>query len=162
MSNSLFLRLFLLAALVAMLPACAGFLPQEDSLKVNLSGMKPLESTLMEQRFEVVIRVQNRSQATLDVEGLTFDLELNGKDFASGVSNQGVSIAPLSEAVMSINISSTLFGIIRQIQSLESLKTEPFRYELRGTLYTGGSFIGIPFSEQGEIDFRTQPAVKAM
>lgn len=162
MKYTLLLRLLTFAAVVVLLPGCAGFVPQEDSLKVNLSSMKPLESTLMEQRFEVAIRVQNRSQATLDVEGLTFDLELNGKDFASGVGNQGVSIAPFSEAVMSINITSTLFGIIRQIQSLESLKTEPFRYELSGTLYTGGSFIGIPFSERGEIDFRTQPAVKAL
>lgn len=137
-----------------MLSACASMTPKEDALKVNLSSMKMLESSLLEQRFAVKIRVQNRSQAAMNIKGLSFDLALNGKDFASGVSNQNLLIEPLSEAVLSVDITSTLFGLIRQVQSLQKLETEPFRYELSGTLHLGNKMFGQRFSEKGEIDLK--------
>lgn len=145
-------RPLILLLSILVLSACAGLGPREDSIKVNLSNLRMLESTLLEQRFEVSIRVQNRSKSALDIEGLSFDLRLNGKDFASGVSNQNATIDPLSEGIVSVNLTSTLFSLVRQFQSMQTLHTEPFRYEISGTFYTSDIFFGIPFSEEGEID----------
>ncbi|MDX2505173.1 MAG: LEA type 2 family protein [Gammaproteobacteria bacterium] len=147
-------RLLLLITMV-LLSACAGLAPKSDSLKVNLSDMQMLDSTLMEQRFRVKIRLQNRSQSSLYVDGLSFDLALNDRDFASGVSDQNLTIAPLSESVLAVNLTSTLFALMRQFQAVQALKTKPFRYELSGTIYTRNSIFGIPFSEKGEIDLTT-------
>ena len=157
------LRVLTIILIFSLLTACASMSPKEDELKVNLSSMKILESTLLEQRFAVKIRVQNRSQSRLDIKGLSFDLALNGKDFASGVSNQGLVIEPLSEAQLSVNITSTLFGLIRQVQSMQKLETEPFSYELSGTLHLGNKMFGQRFSEKGEIDlkdFANQPTTQ--
>ena len=149
----MFKKLLLIVILV-FLSACASIVPDKDSLRVNLSGMQMLESTLMEQRFLVKIRVQNRSQSTLNIRGVSFDLALNDKDFASGVSNQNISIAPLSESVLSVHITSTLFGLIRQFQSMQTVQTDPFRYDISGTVYVSNAAFGLPFSETGEIDLK--------
>jgi LEA14-like dessication related protein len=137
--------------LVFFLNACAGLQPRDDSIRVNLSNLKMLESTLFEQRFEATIRVQNRSQSELNIKGLSYDLSLNDKDFASGVSNQKTTIAALSEGVISINLTSTLFGLIRQFNSIQQLQSKPFRYELYGSVYTDNDLFGLSFSENGEI-----------
>ncbi len=74
------------------LSGCASVVPQPDQFKVNISSMRMLESTLMEQRFQVSLRVMNRGREAVSIDGMSFDIELNGKDFASGVSNEKVSI----------------------------------------------------------------------
>ncbi len=145
----------LLLIFMMLLNGCASLSPREDSVRVNLSNLRMLESTLFEQRFEASIRVQNRSQSQLDVKGLSFDLSLNGKDFASGVSNSHMSIAPLSEGVISVNLTSTLFSLIRQVHSMQEIQNKPFSYELYGKVYTDYDFLGVSFSEKGEIDLTT-------
>ncbi|MBE9548620.1 MAG: LEA type 2 family protein [Proteobacteria bacterium] len=148
------LRVLTLIFTLSLLSACAGMAAKEDQVKVNLSSMKMIESTLLEQRFAVNIRVQNRSQSAMNIKGLSFDLTLNGKDFASGVSNKGLVIEPLSEALLAVDITSTLFGLIRQFQSMQKLETEPFSYELSGTLHLNNKMFGQRFSEKGEIDLK--------
>ena len=144
----------LLLLIALLLSACASMLPTSDSLKVNLSAMQMLESTLMEQRYRIRIRVQNRSRSALHVEGMIFDLELNGKEFASGVSSQAVTIEPLSEALLSVDLTSTLFGLVRQIRSMQQLQDKPFSYLFSGVVYTREATFGTTFREQGEIDLR--------
>lgn len=149
----------LLIILMVMLNACAGLRHNKDSIKVNLSSLKMLPSTVFEQRFEADIRIQNRSQSTLDINGLSFDLALNDKDFASGVSNQKMALAPLSEGVMTINLTSTLFSLIRQFHSMQELHDKPFSYNLQGKIFSDSDIFGVSFSEKGEIDL-TAPGGK--
>jgi len=145
------MKKLLLVTFFSLLTACAGTGMQEDAIKVNLSNLRLLDSTLLEQRYAVKLRVQNRSQKKLTINGLSFDLGLNNKDFASGVSNEQVVIEPLSDGLLSVNISSSLFGLLRQIQSMRSDKKKVFTYQLSGTLHTGSMF-NPRFNESGEID----------
>ncbi len=147
--------IILMLAATLLLNACAGFRPQSDSIRVNLSSLEMLESTVFEQRFKAAIRIQNRSQSVLAVNGLSYDLALNDKDFASGVSNQKLTIEPLSEGVITVNLTSTLFSLIRQIKPMQELESKPFSYDLYGNIYTDNAFFGISFSENGEIDLAT-------
>ena len=153
-SGNIFITTLLLI-LVMLLNGCASLSPREDSVRVNLSNLRMLESTLFEQRFEASIRVQNRSQSQLEVKGLSFDLSLNGKDFASGVSNSQITIAPLSEGVIAVNLTSTLFSLIRQVHSMQEIQNKPFSYDLYGKVFTDHDFFGVSFSEKGEIDLTT-------
>jgi len=148
------LRRFLVVALLLGLSACASLGPGADTLRVNLSSLQMLQATLLEQRFRAGIRIQNRSRSALEVEGLTFDLALNGRDFASGVSDQHLTIGELSEAVVSVDLTSTLFGMQTQLRALQALSLEekPFRYTFSGVLYTRDSPFGIAFSDEGAID----------
>lgn len=107
----------------------------------------------MEQRYQVSLRIMNRSRETFNIEGMSFDIELNDKDFASGVSNEQFRLEGLSETVVSVIVTSTIFGIVRQVHGLNQLKSKPFKYELSGTVYTSSLF-GEPFSNIGEVNLK--------
>ena len=134
------------------LGACASLMPKSDQIKVTMIDVHPLESTIMEQRFLIKLRVQNRSRQPLSIDGMSFDLELNGKNFASGVSNNAVTAPGFGEAVIEVKVSSSLFGIIRQVRALEEMQQKPFQYRISGSLSPSGSLFSLPFSESGEID----------
>jgi len=143
-----------LLSLLLLLSACAAMQPKSDQVRVTMSDVRPLESTLMEQRFLIKLRLQNRSQHMLNINGMSFDLELNDKAFASGVSNHAVKVEPFGEAIIEVKVSSTLFGVIRQVQSLQTLEDKPFQYRISGSLSRPDSFFSLPFDERGEIDLR--------
>ena len=82
---------FTLFMLTMLLSGCAT-LQNENAPKVKLINIQPEEMGLFEQHYRVALRVINRSPEPLDVNGISFSLELNGRDFADGVGNQEVSI----------------------------------------------------------------------
>lgn len=147
--NNHFFFLFIILA------GCSGLDTKPEQFKVNISSLKILESSLMEQRYQVGLRMMNRSNELINIDGMSFDIELNDKDFASGVSNKKFQLEPLSEKVISVTVTSTIFGLIRQVNSLQQFKSKPFKYELNGYLYTSNSLFGMSFNETGEIKLNT-------
>ncbi len=149
------MKYFSVFLLLLVLSGCASVVPQPDQFKVNISSMRMLESTLMEQRFQISLRVMNRGREAVSIDGMSFDIELNGKDFASGVSNKKVSIPAFSEGIVSVNVTSTIFGIIRQLHGMQQNKPKTFQYQISGSIYPTNSLLSIPFKEEGEIDLNT-------
>jgi LEA14-like dessication related protein len=142
---------FLILLVLITLSGCATLQPQKDRVRVTIADLKPLESTLMEQRFEVKIRLQNRSKETLNIDGLSFDLDLNGKRFASGVSNQATTVEGFGESTMKVTISSTVFGLIKQFGVLQDRQGGSFDYQISGSLSSPDSILSLPFSEKGDV-----------
>ncbi len=151
--KKLIATILMLGLLTGLLAGCAGWGARPDQVRIHIVDIQPLESTLMEQRFLIKLRIQNRSERVLQADGLSFDLRLNGRDFASGVSNQDVRIEPLSEATMEVTASSTLFGLLRQLRAAQRLQHKPFGYVISGNVHTAGGMGIIPFREAGELDF---------
>lgn len=149
------LKKVILFFLVTLLPACAGLDIKPEQFKVNISSMQILESSLMEQHYQIDLRIMNRSKSTFNIDGMSFDIELNDKDFASGVSNEKFKLEPLSDIVISVTIISTIFAFIRQVKHLKDHKSKPFKYELSGNIYTSSGLFGIPFNQKGEINLNT-------
>ena len=147
-------RIFLSLLAIALLAGCAGMQYRKDWVKVTVTDLRILDSTLMEQRYLVRLRLQNRHTAGLPVAGMSFDLELNDRDFASGVSSQPVTVPAFGEATVDVQLSSSLFGLIRQLQSMQELEQKPFRYRVSGRLGLIDSSVSIPFEQLGEIDLR--------
>lgn len=109
----------------------------------------------MEQRYLIKLRIQNRSQKPLTIDGMSFDLKLNGKAFASGVSNQQATASAYGETMLEAKVSSTIFGVMRQLQSMQEMGSKPFQYEISGNLSIPDSYFNVPFRESGEIDLST-------
>ena len=152
----IFFRLmgFIAMLFLCTLAACATLGNYEERVRVTITDMMPLESTLMEQRYLIKLRIQNRSNQPLVINGVSFEMSLNGKAFASGVGNQNVTAPAYGEAMIEVKASSTIFGLIRQIRSIPELETKPFQYEISGNLSTTDDFFRIPYNESGEIDLR--------
>lgn len=146
------LKKVIVVFLVILLSGCAGLGSKPEQFKVKIASMQMLQSTLMEQRYQIGLRIMNRSKDRFNINGMSFDIELNGKDFASGVSNEQFKLEPLSETIVKVTVSSTIFGLIRQVNGLNQLKSKPFKYELSGRIYSDSGLSGIPFKEKGEVN----------
>ncbi|HIP77210.1 MAG TPA: hypothetical protein EYH07_01915, partial [Kiloniellaceae bacterium] len=63
----------------------------------------------------------------------TFDLDVNGADFASGFSNQAVTVPRLGEAVLSVTASTTLVDLVQQMVLLA--ERGDLTYRVHGVAY---------------------------
>ena len=146
---------FTVLCLALTLSACSTLRLSSDTLKVTVSNIEVVEATLLEQLYRVTLRIQNRSDQPVSLAGGSFDLELNGRDFGSGVTNEQVTVAPFSDAQVEVRMVSTVFGLVRLVQGLQSREREPLTYRISGRFSTDG-LISLPFSESGEIDLPNQ------
>jgi LEA14-like dessication related protein len=74
-----FIPMFLLAG-------CAHLLGTADNPRVNIASLTPKDMKLFEQVFFMELRVMNPGDKELIINGLAFNLEVNGQTFARGVS----------------------------------------------------------------------------
>jgi LEA14-like dessication related protein len=85
----------------------------------------------------------------LAIEGVAFDLELNGQPFAKGVGRGGIAVPPFGEGVVDAVAITTLGGFVRQLGELKA--GEPaLRYRLRGTITLQDRTGGVPFEMDGD------------
>ena len=88
MTNSIGVRWHvLLMSVLAWLGACAT-LTDHDPLQVSVAGIEPLPGEGFEMRLLVKLRVQNPNDEPVDYNGVALNLDVQGKKFASGVSDQ--------------------------------------------------------------------------
>lgn len=140
-----------LAVLLLTLAGCAGFGLREP-LRVSVAGLDPLPGEGMEARFLLTLRVQNPNETVLDYDGVAVGLELAGKDFASGVSDQRGSVPRFGETLISVPVTVPATAIIRQILGIATTGKPPGKldYRLRGHL--GGIGLGgARFESEGEL-----------
>ena len=145
-------RAALLACLVAALAGCAG-IGLGEPLRVNLAGLEPLPGEGLEARFLVRIRVQNPNDASIAYSGLSAELDLNGRSFASGVSDATGDIPRFGEAVLELPVTVPATAIVRQVLGLIGGGGDRRKatYRVRGFLNTG-TFGRAPFDSTGEIE----------
>ena len=152
-------RYLLISLLFVFLSGCAS-LQLRDSVRVTVAGFEALPSEGLEARFAVKLRVQNHSDSALDFDGISLDLDLAGKGFGSGVSDQRGSVPRFSEKLITVPVSVSAIAIFRQLLALTESRGEPrIQYELRGRL--GGASLGAArFSSEGELTLPQQSSEK--
>ena len=143
--------LWLLIALV--LAGCATSAIYQESPRVTLSSIQPKDMTLLEQRYGLQLRIMNPNDMALPVEGLSYALEINGREFAYGVSNAAVSIPPYSEALLDVEVVSNLLNIMQQLQELQGEQHDALAYRLSGKIGLAGSPARLPFEYEGELRY---------
>ncbi len=142
------LRIALLLALVSVV-GCASLTHLKNPPRVRLTDIRITEITLLEQQYELGLRIQNPNEKALAIKGLSFEIELNEQELLSGVSNQRVSVPGYGETVVTVKASSTLAGLIRQITGLQQSKS--LEYRLRGKLSADNFGAPIPFDYSGRL-----------
>jgi LEA14-like dessication related protein len=135
--------------LLLLVCACAQKGPPPPRLDVSISEMHVGRIGMMEQTYNLLLRVQNPNNFDIDTDGLSFDIETNGKPFARGVSNQPVSVPRLGESMLQVEAVSDLSAVIGQIRSLPGAAAGGFRYRLTGRFFSGDR--RYPFDYRGKI-----------
>jgi LEA14-like dessication related protein len=146
-------RLFFLGVLsLFALGGCAGMFAR-DELRMNVVGIEPLEGQGLEMRFEVKLRLQNPNDTPIEYHGMALELELNGKPFAGGVSDQKGTVPRFGEIVLSVPMTVSAYAAARQVLDLaDGAKLGNLPYVLRGKL-AGGFFGETRFTDKGTLYF---------
>lgn len=141
-------RSIVIAALA--LAGCAA-LPGTDPLRVDVVDIDAAEGRGLELRLAVTLRLQNPNDMAVEYDGAALELELNGRTFATGVSDRRGSVPRYGEALLTIPVSVSAFNAVRQALVLaEDGRRDALPYVLRGKL-SGGLFGTVRFTKEGEL-----------
>ena len=142
--------LFLILVASLLLAGCAS-LTHREPVRINVVGLEPIPGEGMEMRFKVKLRVQNPNDTAIDFDGLALELDLNGKPFATGVSDGAGSVPRFGETLIEIPVSVSAIAVVRQaLGVIEGDGKAEVPYALRGRL-AGGLLGGMRFSDSGTL-----------
>jgi LEA14-like dessication related protein len=125
--------------------------------RVNLVNIVPAASSgVFEQRFLVDLRISNLNDFDIPLNGLSFEMDVNGDYFATGLSNQKLLVRRLSSAIVSVETTANSFDLFRQI--LNAVRTGTVDYSIKGTAIVGslGSRT-VPFRQEGKLNLVPDP-----
>jgi LEA14-like dessication related protein len=127
-------------------------LQMRDPPQVTVAGIEPLTGEGMELRLLVKLRVQNPNDVAIEYNGVAVEMDVLGKTFATGVSDESGTIPRFGEAVVSVPVTASAFRMARQAMGMMSGKPmEKIDYEMKGKL-SGSLFNSVRFDTTGSFD----------
>ena len=153
-----FRHLVCVLVLTAALGAASGCasLQGRDPLQVTVAGIEPLQGEGMELRFLVKLRVQNPNDDPVDYNGVALEMDVQGKTFATGVSDAHGSVPRFGESVIEVPVTASAFRMARQAIGLMSGDGMggKISYEMSGKL-NGSGFSTVRFKNKGDFELPT-------
>ena len=127
------------SAVVLLLAAIAGCtsLAGKDPLQVTVAGIEPMpeKGEGLELRLLVKLRVQNPNSGAISYDGAYVKLEVQGRTFATGVSDAGGAIPGFSEAVVEVPVTVSMLRMVRNVIGMkDEAAADRIRYSMSGKL----------------------------
>lgn len=143
---------FLLALILALSGCASWFSDDAPAPQVSLVKVEPTRVKLLEQKFKLYFRVDNRSDDDLTVRGLIYKVTLGNFVLTEGESSDWLTVAPRSHAFFKVSVRTNLWPQVRDVVDMLKNPDQPVPYRLEGTLKTG-LFIGndVHVTRNGEI-----------
>lgn len=141
--------------LLALAIAGCSLKPKLEAPRLSLMHVSMTSADIFSQQFSVRLHVQNPNDRELAVNGIDYELFLEGDSFAEGVSNKAFVIPALGETEFELpvrtNFVSSLGRLVSRLQGRKQVS-----YVLEGNVLTDiGIFNKIPFRESGSVDLTT-------
>ena len=158
MQNSRLCKWIIAAAfMLAFMAACAGVGKRLEPPSVKLADIRLEALNVLEAVFDVKMRVFNTNDTALQIRGIECKIDLNGKEFAIGVSESEVEVPSYGTALLPLQVYSSVFDIIKNAADLPS--QNQLDYRIKGKLRLGGSAFPsiLPFESQGHISLPDLP-----
>jgi len=154
-------RLFVLALLSVsvIITGCAKPGRQLEPPRVNVAHIQVQEIKLFETVLKIELRVFNTNEIALNVNGIDCKLELNGKNFASGVSDTTTVIPAFGSALVPMVLYSSVIDVFQGI--MKSRGTKEMKYTVKGRVHITGGFLlppVVPFETEGVIPIDAREA----
>lgn len=144
--------------LLLTLGGCASILGvRPEPPAVTLAGVRPLSLSMTRQQLEFRLRVSNPNRFELPLEALNFTASFAGEDFASGESNEEVTIPARGEAFVNVMVDAGLAQILTRFRSMLDAGTLALDYGVSGTVKLANWPRLIPFDADGVLDNPLDP-----
>ncbi|MDP2031110.1 MAG: LEA type 2 family protein [Thiobacillus sp.] len=136
------------------LAACTGLPWNAVAPKVSVADVAIKNLSLFEQHLDVGLRISNPNDFDLTVETLEFELEVNGRPFASGLSRTRTR-TPIPAAASAMLRVDTLMQASDLIQQFKTLSPDALKdgvtYRVKGRIKTDQSSRWLPFDHTGVV-----------
>ncbi|OLF55467.1 LEA type 2 family protein [Pseudomonas chlororaphis] len=138
---------------VLALSGCASwFADDAPDPQVHLVKVEVIKANMLEQRFRLHFRVDNRTDADLTVRHLEYRIHLGDVLLAEGEHEHWFTVGPRHSAYFQVPVRANLWPQVRQVLKWLKEPQKPIPYRLEGVLETG-LFIGhdVHLTRKGEI-----------
>lgn len=145
----------IVCALLFGLAGCSAFAPKLDAPRLTLVSVGMMSADIFNQQFRVRMHVQNPNDRDIPVNGLDYELFLEGDSFAEGVSNQKFVIPALGETEFDLTVRTNFVSSIGRLVSRLNGRSQ-VNYVIEGKVLTDiGMWKKVPFRESGSVDLST-------
>lgn len=152
------LRAGALTAIALLISGCAS-LPSRDPLNVTVAGIESLPGEGMELRLLVKLRVQNPNDAPVEFDGVALNLDVQGRSFASGVSDETGVVPRFGEAVVAVPVTVSVLRMVRHVFGmLDGQPVDRITYAMNGKLSGNTMFSTHRFAANGDFVLPSEPA----
>ena len=145
-------RILTLASVVfaaVLTAACTGIPFNAKAPKVSVAEVSVKRLGLFEQIFDVGLRVSNPNDFDLDIEGLEFKLEINGREFAEGMAHTHTRLPAFSSAVVHVDTTTDSNKLLQQMKTLPEILQDGVPYRIRGRIKIDRANDWLPFDRSG-------------
>lgn len=124
---------------------------------IDIANLGLGSTGLFSQEFRLDLRIGNPNDFAIPVNGLAFKLEVNGRPFAEGLSNDAITVPRLGYANMQVTGTTNTLSLMRQLMMLGN--SDKIDYRLFGTAHVGrlGQNDALPFERKGSLSLLPAP-----
>ena len=144
-----------LAVTLFVLTGCAGFGRRLEPPRISLVHIQVQKVTLFETVLKIELRVYNTNDVPLAIRGTDCHLKLQGKDFATGVSDERTTIPAFSTEVIPMMVYSSVLEVVKGLMTLP--REEKLEYTLTGRVHLEGGALmpaSVAFKSEGRLSLR--------
>jgi LEA14-like dessication related protein len=141
------MRRFSIALAALGLSGCSLFVPKLEKPTLSVVSVQMLKSDLWHQELKVRMRVQNPNDRELPVKGLSYALDVDGQEFAHGMSAESFVVPALGEAEFDMSVSANMASMLIKLLSQGGNQVD---YRITGKIaLSSGLLRSIPFNDHG-------------
>jgi len=141
-----------LLLIVLVLSSCAPLLQSGfETPSVSLTNFKVLPGNELVPTFEIGLHVVYPNRVALKLQGLSYQVELEGHQILYGVANQLPVIDAYGQGDVVLQARPDLFSTLKLFSALMNQPRETFGFNFNATLDIGTFFPKIKVTKSGEI-----------
>ena len=133
-----FNALWLWLAGVVLLTGCVGLTSRLDPPKVDFVSIRSLPAQGETPRFEIKLRVLNPNKQRLDIAGVSYTVDLLGRELVRGVANDIAPIEGYGEGIVTMEARLQLFELLRLMTSLGTTDVSSLEYRFTAKIDFNG------------------------
>jgi LEA14-like dessication related protein len=150
------IRIVPLLAATLLLSACATLKEQIREPEVAVQTLKLRNASLDSMQLDFILGIDNPNPLGIAVQGLSYNLKLDGKQLFDGRSNERVSVPANGSSQLTLPFTLDYEELLGGLGALRNKKT--VGYELSGKVDLG--LFSLPYQKRGEFTLPTLPRVR--
>ncbi len=116
------------------LSGCTSLMSDLDPPTINIENVRSLPTAGTGPRFEITLRIANPNKQALEIAGISYAMDLLGRELVTGVTNEVPRIAPYTEETVTLEAGVNLLQVLRLLGDLGRGQGEVLEYRFRAKI----------------------------